>query len=269
MSEGRRRSRTGTYAAIAAVAIAAGLGAGGVAGADEAAVERTLTAAPDAGPWQPSNDITIQTGDSVRWTFQTGSFHNVETDRRPGHPGVDWSLPGDDPETDPVANHPDVTHTFSAEGVYAFLCEAHPGSMDGTITVQDEPVDPDPSPSPSPSPSPTPSPIPQPSQPTTPAPTGGSDAVKPKVASVRLRPSRRAVRVRFRLSEPATVTIKIKRRGSRRVLKSASVQARAGTRTVTLRSKRLAKGRYTVEIQARDAFGNRSSLARKQLALRR
>ncbi len=75
------------------------------------------------------------------------------------------------------------------------------------------------------------------------------------------------MRVRFRLSEPATVTVRIKRRGSRKVLKSARVQARAGTRTVTLR-KRLKKGRYTVEIRARDAGGNRSSLATKRLTLR-
>jgi P pilus assembly chaperone PapD len=80
---------------------------------------------------------------------------------------------------------------------------------------------------------------------------------------------RRAVRVRFRLSEPATVTVRVKRRGSRKVLKSASVQAPAGTRTVTLRSKRLKKGRYTVDLRARDAFGNRSSLATKRLTLRR
>ena len=84
--------------------------------------------------------------------------------------------------------------------------------------------------------------------------------------SVRLKALRRAVRVRFRLSEPATVTVGIKRAG--RVLKAARVQARAGTRTVTLRGTRLRKGRYTVEIRARDAFGNRSRLAKKRLAVR-
>jgi hypothetical protein len=86
---------------------------------------------------------------------------------------------------------------------------------------------------------------------------------------VRLKARRGAVRVQFRLSEPATVTVRVKRRGSRKVIKSARVQARAGTRSVTLRSKRLKKGRYTVEVQARDAFGNRSSLAKKRLTLRR
>ena len=37
------------------------------------------------------------------------------------------------------------------------------------------------------------------------------------------------------------------------------VQAPAGTRTVDVRSSKLKKGRYTVEIAARDAFGNSST----------
>jgi 5-hydroxyisourate hydrolase-like protein (transthyretin family) len=86
---------------------------------------------------------------------------------------------------------------------------------------------------------------------------------------VRLTALRRAVKVRFTLSEPATVTVSIKRKGSRKVLKSARVQARAGTRSLTLRSKKLKKGRYTVTIQARDAFGNRSAASTRQLTIRR
>ena len=136
--------------------------------------------------------------------------------------------------------------------------------MIGTVTVQDDPVDP----TVTPSPTSTPTPSPQPSgPPSTPPPSAGTDTVKPTVKSVKAKVLKRAVRVQFRLSESATVTVKIKRRGSRKVLKSASVQARAGTRTVTLR-KRLVEGRYTIEIQARDAYGNRSSLAAKRLTLR-
>ena len=70
----------------------------------------------------------------------------------------------------------------------------------------------------------------------------------------------------FRLSEPATVTVTVKKRGSSKVLKSKRLQASAGTRSVTLRSKQLKRGRYTVEIRARDAYGNRSSLAKKTLS---
>ena len=271
MSNGRTGSRTGLHAAIATIAITATLGAVGVAGADEAAIEHVLTGQVNNGPWSPSNDITIQTGDSVRWTFDDGSFHNVQST------GSNWPEPI--PDDDPVANHPDVTRTFAAEGVYTFVCDAHPGTMDGSITVQDKPVDPTPTPTPTatqtatPSPTPTPTVIPQPGgggHVDTPAPSGeGDDTVKPTIGSVRLKAKRRAVRVRFRLSEPATVTIRVKRRGSRKVLKSARIQARAGTRAVTLRSKRLKKGRYVIQIRARDAFGNLSSRTTKRLTLRR
>jgi hypothetical protein len=65
------------------------------------------------------------------------------------------------------------------------------------------------------------------------------------------------------------VAVAVKRRGARKVLKSARLQTRAGTRSVTLRSRKLRKGRYTVEIAARDAFGNRSRVTRKQLSVRR
>ena len=75
------------------------------------------------------------------------------------------------------------------------------------------------------------------------------------------------MRVRFRLSEPATVTVRVKR--GRKVLKSKRVQAGAGTHSVTVRSKKLKKGRYTVEVLARDAFGNRSKLATKRLSVRK
>jgi plastocyanin len=243
VGNGRSRSRTGIYAAVAAVAVTVGLGGVGAAGARSAA-EHVLTAPAFDGPWSPASHITIQTGDSVRWTFPEG-VHNVQST------GTNWSPPI--PDDKPVAGHLDVTYTFSVAGVYTFVCEAHPGTMDGTITVEDPPA------------AATPTPTPTPSSTAVPQPSG--DTVKPTVRSVGLKALRRAVRVRFRLSEPATVTVRVKRRGSRKVLKSARIQAQAGTRTVTLRSKRLKKGRYTVEIQARDAAGNRSSVARKQLRI--
>ena len=265
MRNDRSRSRGGIYAAVTVLAITAGLGVVNAAGADKAA-NRTLTGAVNSGPWSPANDIVVQTGDSVTWTFLPGSFHNVVST------GTNWEEPI--PDDEPLPDHPDVTRTFSSEGVYTFICDAHPGAMDGSITVQDEPVEtPTPDPTQTPTVTPTPTPSPQPSGPpstTTPPPTGGTaDTVKPTVRSVRTKALRRAIRVQFLVSERATVTVRVKRRGSRKVLKSKRVQVLAGTRTVTLRSKRLKKGRYTVEIRARDAYGNRSSLAKKRLALRR
>jgi plastocyanin len=258
----RKPSRIGVHAAVAAIAATAGLGVVGVAGASKSAAEHVLTAPAATGGWSPQNNITIQTGDSVRWTFPEG-FHNVRSEDT----DTAWNPPI--PPNDVIGDHPDVTYEFTAEGVYAFYCEAHPGAMDGKITVQDEPVDPTPTPTPTQTATPTPTPIPQPggTNPTTPPPTPGADSVKPRVRSVSAKALRRAVRVKFRLSEPATVTVRVKR--GRRVVKSKRVQAGAGTHTVTVRSKKLKKGRYTIEILARDASGNRSKLATKRLTLRR
>ena len=47
------------------------------------------------------------------------------------------------------------------------------------------------------------------------------------------------------------------------------MQANAGTRTMTLRSKRLKKATYTVELRAADAMGNRSAAATKSVRLKR
>ena len=259
MSKDRSRSLTGVHAAIAAIAIA-GLGAVAAAGADEA-VDQTINA--DDGTAFTPIQVNIQVNESVTWTFDNpANPHNVVA--KPDSP-TPWST-GDG---SPTVDHPDVGPiAFPNEGTYTFFCQAHPG-MQGTVIVGTGGGTPTPTPT-APAPAPTPTPTPPPSggeHVTTPAPTGGGDTVKPTVRNVSLTVKGRAIRVRFRLSERATVTVGIKRRS--RVTKAASVQAAAGTRTVTLRSKRLTKGRYTVEIRARDAYGNRSSLATKRLLVRR
>jgi hypothetical protein len=73
--------------------------------------------------------------------------------------------------------------------------------------------------------------------------------------------------VRFKLSETATVTVRVKRHGSTRTVKTGRVKALAGTRTVTLRG--LRKGRDTVELRAQDPAGNRSALRRLAVRVRR
>jgi plastocyanin len=273
VGRGRTRSRTGIYTAVAAIAATTAVGAVGAAGANESA-DVTVYASEDGlycfttdaadkscdAPSAPA-EVTVQPGDTVTWDFTaaTAAPHNAVSSTS------NWSF-----STGPidVPHEPDpASYTFSANAVngdYKFVCGLHP-NMTGTIhLVGGSDTHPDPAPTP------TPTPTPQPGgggTTTTPNPSGGTDTVKPRVSSVKSTALRRAVRVRFTLSEPATVTIRVKRSGSRKVLKSARVQARAGARSVTLRSKALKKGRYTVEIQARDAFGNRSSLARKRLRL--
>jgi hypothetical protein len=75
------------------------------------------------------------------------------------------------------------------------------------------------------------------------------------------------VHVSVRLSETATVTARLQRRGAKRVLAFAHVQAPAGKRRLTLRLRsRLPRGTYKVTLQARDAAGNRSAATKTMKA---
>jgi plastocyanin len=250
--------RKGVGAAVAMIAFAGAFGVAGATYRDDQtiAADDNVIFTPDA--------VQIDVGDTVTWTFDNPNVaHNVAAKSDSPTP---WTT-GD--EDHYATNHADVVHTFDAVGTYTFQCQVHPG-MDGTVVVGDggDPS-PTPSPSPSPSPSPTPSPSPQPgtTHPTTPAPTPGVDTVKPAVKRVKLKALRRAVRVKFRLSEPATVTVRVKR--GKKVIKSKRVQAGAGTHSLTVRSKKLKKGRFTIQIFARDASGNRSKLATKRLSVKK
>jgi hypothetical protein len=259
---GNGRSRGGLYAAMAVIAMTVGLGVVGAAGADQPANKDVYarengaifcfsTDPASTCPSGEAGDVTIDPNDSVTWHFDGApSDHNV----------ADAGTPPAWQSTYPTIGT--YARSYPDPGTYDFICQAHP-QMKGRVTVGDGVGTPTPSPSPSPSPTPST----QPSGPTTPPPTGGSDSVKPTVKSVRPTALRRGVRVRFTLSEPATVTLRVKR--GRKVLKSARIQAAAGTRSVTLRSRRLKKGRYTVEVVARDTAGNRSLLATKRVTLRR
>ena len=187
-------------------------------------------------------------------------------------------------------NHGTYTYKFTTAGRYDFYCEAHGGGMSGTVDVGTVSAAPTPTPSPTVTPVTTPTPSPAPVA--TPAPvvaptaaaasapavTGmealestfplprasmAADTVKPALGGLRLSGLRRAARVGFSLSEPATVTVAFKRGNT--VVKTARVQAKAGKQTL---SPALKRGRYTVEVLARDAAGNRSDVARGTLTVR-
>ena len=174
MSKGRSRSRTGIHAAVASIAIAAGLGAVGVAGARGTAAgaraRRGFRFRPGRRANQHSRSRPVT---ACTWTLRAGGFHNVQsTDTAAGT----WTPPI--PDDNPIDDHPDVTHTFTAEGVYSFHCDAHIPDMNGTITVEA---------SPRPATDPT-APVTDPSEPAAersrpsrPPPATGTDTVKPTV----------------------------------------------------------------------------------------
>ena len=190
--------------------------------------------------------------------------------------------PGD---FNPAPAHSKFEYTFDAPGVYTFQCMLHFTTMAGTVTVTEPGSTPTATATATATATSTATATAtatattQPSQPTatatpddhtnTPPPTPIADTTKPRISSASVKALRRAVRVKFRLSETSTVTIQIKKRGSRKVLRSVRINARAGSRTVTVRSSKLKRGRYTVELRARDAMGNRSTLAKKSVRLRK
>jgi len=236
---------TGVRAAALVVSAAGAFGVVGVAGASNQA-DQTIHAPLDA-LWEPQAEVTVDTGDTVTWTFDPNGFHNVRST------SDNWSMTNGTPDI----NKPTVSFRFVKAGEYTFICDAHTTQMQGKVTA----VGPDVTPveTPPPTPTPTPTPSVQPSPP---------DRTAPAVSAVDVKARKRGARVRFSVSEPSTVTLQVLRRGSTRVLKTVRVQAR-GTRSVTLTSRKLKKGRYTVRILARDALGNTSALMNRGLRIKR
>jgi hypothetical protein len=76
--------------------------------------------------------------------------------------------------------------------------------------------------------------------------------------------------VRFTVSERSTVTLRFRRRGRDVVIRRSHALAHRGRNTVTVRSRRFTpRHRYVVNLQARDALGNRSAGERRQITIRR
>ncbi|WP_196807584.1 cupredoxin domain-containing protein [Candidatus Solirubrobacter pratensis] len=285
------RGRRGLRAAAAVLAAGAAIAIVGVAGAaQEPRASATIYVSEAGGPCfttvagKPACDagehprVTIQTGETVTWDFDgVTPTHNVKAaNEQAADPG--WKTFATDYPTTGTRSR-----TFSAPGVYEFVCLAH-SSMQGTITVEGEgTVTPTPTPTPTPTetatptatatPTPTVSPTATPTpddHTSTPKPTGGpKDEVAPQVTGIATSAVKGGVRVRFTVSENATVTITAKRAGTSKVLTAATVQAPAGERAYTLRSSKLAKATYAIDLRATDASGNRSGAAAASRKARR
>jgi plastocyanin len=262
----------GVVAAVVTVLAAAGVGVAGakqvaaadatVYGKDDGGPCFSTTAPPSACTTDETAEVSINTGEKVTWSFTGNVTHNAAAANDvPADPTwKDYS--GDFVTTG------SYSRTFTQPGDYEFLCQAHPEQMKGVIHVTGDPVE---TPTSTPTSTATATPTTQPGTggggTATPSPQPSIDSVKPTVKRLKLKALRHAARVTFRLSEPATVTIRIKR-GKKTVI-TKRVQAAAGRRRVTVRSRKLRKGRYAIQVLARDAVGNRSVVAKKTLRLKR
>ena len=184
---------------------------------------------------------TINVGERVTWSFANpGTQHNVASS------SGNWSW-----TSGPFSlNHGQHTYTFTAPGTYSYVCQLHPPGMSGTVTVLGPGGTPPPPGSAPPPPGGTPTtPVPPPPD------AGDTDRAAPRISGLAVRWAKRTARVRFRLSETATVTVELSRPGWQRTLR---LQLTRGRRTVSV--PRLQAARYRIALRARDASGNRSPL---------
>ena len=211
--------------------------------AADAEVRAVDGATATSNSWSPAA-VSVNVGEKVTWRFDgTATAHNVRSS------SANWQM--DSPFA--VAGPP-VERTFSAAGIYDFVCGLHP-EMTGRVTVGNPP------------PPPPPPLSEQPFANDQPAPTvfEVTDEQRPRLTRVRAAGRDGAARVRFRLDEPGRVTVRLVR-GSRTVRRQGLTLRRAGTGAVTLRD--LAAGTYRVEVRARDLASNRSRLKRAQVTVR-
>lgn len=254
-----------------AVRVALGvLAAGAVAGTVGVAIATAQQAATigttPQNRFSPA-EVSVQTGQTVTWNFDGSTAdHNVRGE--------------DGPDEDPVWIGRDsgfkrsgtYTYTFNVPGDFHFVCDAHPG-MEGTVKVAGTPtvptvVPPDPGATATPVPGqPSVTPVPTVDR-RTPAPQGTvrADTTPPAVSKLKLRGLKRGAKVSFTLSESAAVTIRAKKGKS--TVRTLRLAARTGARSVTVRG--LARStRYSVEIEARDARGNKAAVQRKTVRVAR
>jgi len=277
---GRRRG--GGPRAVTALAAVGCLVAGvSIAGAAERRADE-LVSATASNTWAPA-DVEIETGDTVTWNMDggNGQVHNVHGTAGPDA-DPDWTELATDFKSSGTESY-----TFTQPGTYEFVCQAH-AAMKGTVTVTGEPATPTATPSATATPSRTPTasatrtpaatatPTPT-ATPTAPAPTdlvtpapgrsASADTTPPSLTKLKLRAVRRGARISFTLSESARVTIRFKK--GKAVRRTARLAVHAGRRTVTVRGSRIKRGRYRVEIRARDARGNWAKTRRAHVRVKR
>jgi plastocyanin len=195
--------------------------------------------------WEP-RAVTVQVGQSVTWRFEgTQLAHNVKST------SANWNI---DSATSTNDNRP-VTFTFTAEGTYSFVCKFHADTMTGEVTVG----------SPPPPPPPPPSEQHWVNDQQPPPRLERADRTRPQLSRVRAAPVRDGARVRFRLSERARVTVRFRLAGI--TVKTVRRTLRRGARALTVRDRRM-RGRYRVEVVARDLAGNRSRLRQTRVRVR-
>ncbi len=263
-AEPSRLNPIATVAATSRLAVA-GDTAGGMlaawvdnAGMVQVAIyDEAIPAANITGPAEaaPGETVSFSSGND-RWSPATTAW---------------WTGDGD------TATGPSVTHSYDSPGRYvvtATVTDTNGNASTATRTVEIRIPAPDPQPNPDPQPEPDPDPDP--------------DGTAPKLKNVRLSPSRFAVAVsakkirpetkrraargaklKFRLSEAATVTLSVSK--GKRTLGTMVAARQSGAGKINfsgrLRKKKLKPGKYRMTLTARDAAGNLSAKTHRKFVI--
>jgi len=196
--------------------------------------------------WEPGAEVAVQVGDTVTWRYDgTTLAHNVKST------SANWNLDTAASTSDPTP----VTHTFTAEGTYTFVCKFHADTMTGQVKVGNPP----------PPPPPPLSEQPWANDQQAPSLLDVADETRPRITRVRATGIRGGARVRFSLSERARVSVRFKLAGV--TVKTARRTFKAGRRSLIVRDPRM-HGRYRVEVSARDLALNRSRVERLRVTVR-
>src|SRR3954447_23086874 len=179
--------------------------------------------------FMPSS-ITITQGDSVKWTWAGPDTNHSVTSKA----GQADSLDSDPGRTPSSLDHPPgdtFSHTFNTPGTFSYICKVH-SFMTGKVAVNGPP---------------------------------GSDTTPPALSKVSATAGRkckkgqknckgRPTTLRFKLSEAATVKVKIPKHKSANVTRAG----KAGSNTIKFATSKLPPGKYTLNLSATDAAGNSS-----------
>jgi plastocyanin len=183
--------------------------------------------------FQPA-DLTVASGDTVKWTFGGLSAHTVTSSS---------SAPEQFDSEQRTATDPPFEHTFMAPGTYNYFCELHFG-MNGVVRVPGEGG----------------------------GGGGASGDPAPTIGSLRASPfrARSVIRFLFDLSEPAELTGRVRRaRRPKRTVRRFERQGVQGENSIRMSVRKLRPGPYDLFLTAQDGVGNRSATERKRFHVRR
>jgi plastocyanin len=219
-----------------------------------AAVTRPIQAVDGIGThyWVP-NALAAQQGDTIQWRFtQPGNTSAAQHDV--------WIVPPGGSPTQVGAQYlgPTAQTAVSQVGTYQFYCSIHggltSGGMNGTITVgADDPGPPtDPGEAWKSAPPPVTGPAPAANTFELPPVFETGDTTPPEVRIMSVSGVRRGARVRVRVSEAGTLTIKLQRRS--KTLATRRVRVKAGTKSVTVTTRSRVKTELVrVRVTSRDS----------------